>query len=315
MSSNRLLATLAAIGVILVVLYGSFFVVNPRQQAIVIRFGEIQRVESEPGIYFKLPFSFIDADRVQYVSKQDLRFDLSDLRIQVADGKFYIVDAFAVYNINDPERFREAVSGDRTEAEGQLRSLLDSALRRVYGLRGFQAALSFERASMMEEVQELLRNDAEKLGIKIVDVRVLRTDLTPEVSEDTYSRMKSERLAEAEAIRANGREQAETRRAVADRQVVEITSQAEKEAEILRGEGDGQRNRILGDAYGRDPAFFAFYRSMNAYKDVINDNATMVLSPNSEFFEYFGSSGSDDAPAPFAADVEEDTTEAPAGSN
>ena len=169
MSSNRLLATLAAIGVILVVLYGSFFVVNPRQQAIVIRFGEIQRVESEPGIYFKLPFSFIDADRVQYVSKQDLRFDLSDLRIQVADGKFYIVDAFAVYNINEPERFREAVSGDRTEAEGQLRSLLDSALRRVYGLRGFQAALSFERASMMEEVQELLRNDAEKLGIKIVD--------------------------------------------------------------------------------------------------------------------------------------------------
>ena len=119
MSSNRLLATLAAIGVILVVLYGSFFVVNPRQQAIVIRFGEIQRVESEPGIYFKLPFYFIDADRGQYVSKQDLRFDLSDLRIQVADGKFYIVDAFAVYNIDDPERFREAVSGDRTEAEGR----------------------------------------------------------------------------------------------------------------------------------------------------------------------------------------------------
>lgn len=290
MQSNRVFVFIAGVVVLLLLAYGSFFVVNPREQALVLRFGQIKSVKSEPGIYFKLPFSFLDADKVQYVSSQDLRFDLSDLRIQVSDGKFYIVDAFAVYRINDPERFREAVSGDRGEAVSQLRSLLDSALRRVYGLRGFQAALSFERASMMEEVQELLRTDAEKLGIEIVDVRVLRTDLTPQVSDETYERMKSERLAEAEAIRARGREQAERRRAVADREVIEISSEAERDAQTLRGEGDAERNRILGEAYGRDPEFFEFYRSMESYKDVINETSTMVLSPNSEFFQYFNSS-------------------------
>jgi len=290
MSSNRLFAILGAIFVLLLLGYASIFIVNPREQALVIRFGQIKEVKSDPGLYFKLPFSFLGADKVQYVSNQDMRFDLDDIRVQVSGGKFYEVNAFVVYRITDPQRFRQAVSGDRMVAVSRLRTRLDSSLRRVYGLRDFQAALSSERAAMMQQVRDELRPAAESLGISVVDVRIRRTDLTKQVSDETYARMRSERLAEAEATRARGREKAEVRRAAADREVVEIRSAAELDAQILRGEGDAERNRILGDAYGKDPEFFYFYRSMNAYRDVMGDNSTMVLSPDSEFFEYFRSS-------------------------
>ncbi|WP_180897209.1 protease modulator HflC [Martelella soudanensis] len=296
MSSNRILAVLAVIAALLLLVYASIFIVNPREQALVIRFGEIKEVRSEPGIYFKLPFSFIGADKVQYVSNQDMRFDLDDIRVQVSGGKFYEVNAFVVYRITDPERFRQAVSGDREVAVSRLRTRLDSSLRRVYGLRDFQAALSSERASMMQEVGDQLRPAAESLGLSVVDVRIRRTDLTKEVSDETYARMKSERLAEAEATRADGRERAEIRRAAADREVIEIQSAANRDSSLLRGEGDAERNRILGEAYGKDPEFFYFYRSMNAYKDVLGENSTMVLSPDSEFFEYFQTSGTGDLP-------------------
>lgn len=290
MSSNRLFAILGAIFVLLLLGYASIFIVNPREQALVIRFGQIKEVKSDPGLYFKLPFSFLGADKVQYVSNQDMRFDLDDIRVQVSGGKFYEVNAFVVYRITDPQRFRQAVSGDRMVAVSRLRTRLDSSLRRVYGLHDFQAALSSERAAMMQQVRDELRPAAESLGISVVDVRIRRTDLTKQVSDETYARMRSERLAEAEATRARGREKAEVRRAAADREVVEIRSAAELDAQILRGEGDAERNRILGDAYGKDPEFFYFYRSMNAYRDVMGDNSTMVLSPDSEFFEYFRSS-------------------------
>ncbi|WP_174801084.1 protease modulator HflC [Martelella limonii] len=296
MSSNRLLAALAVIAAILLLIYASIFIVNPREQALVIRFGQIKEVKSEPGLYFKLPFSFIGADKVQYVSNQDMRFDLDDIRVQVSGGKFYEVNAFVIYRITDPERFRQAVSGDRDVAVARLRTRLDSSLRRVYGLRDFQAALSSERGSMMQEVRDQLRPAAESLGISVVDVRIRRTDLTKEVSDETYARMKSERLAEAEATRANGRERAEIRRAAADREVIEIQSAANRDSSLLRGEGDAERNRILGEAYGKDPEFFYFYRSMNAYKDVLGENSTMVMSPDSEFFEYFQTSGSGELP-------------------
>ncbi len=296
MSSNRVLVILAAVVALLLLGYASIFIVNPREQALVIRFGQIKEVKSEPGLYFKLPFSFAGADKVQFISNQDMRFDLDDIRVQVSGGKFYEVNAFVVYRITDPERFREAVSGDRDVAVSRLRTRLDSSLRRVYGLRDFQAALSSERASMMQEVGDQLRPAAESLGISIVDVRIRRTDLTPEVSDETYARMQSERLAEAEATRAQGRERAEIRRAAADREVVEIQSAANRDSELLRGEGDAERNRILGEAYGKDPEFFYFYRSMNAYRDVLGENSTMVLSPDSEFFEYFRSSGASELP-------------------
>ena len=286
---NKLPAILVLLAVILFVGFSSIFVVNEREQAIVVRFGQIQDVKSEPGIYFKLPFGFMGADRVQFVEDRAMRFDLDDIRVQVSGGKFYDVDAFVVYRIADAARFRQAVSGDIVAAEARLRTRLDSALRRVYGLRGFESALSEERESMMREVGDQLRPDAENLGLLVEDVRIRRTDLTQEVSQQTYERMIAERLAEAELIRARGREGAQRLRAVADRQVVEIVSEATRDAEIIRGEGDAERNRIYADAYTRDEEFFDFYRSMSAYEQSLSQDTgtTMVLSPDSEFFRFF----------------------------
>ncbi len=272
MTSNRLPVILVILAVVLAGLYSSVYVVNAREQAIVVRFGEIQSVKTEPGIYFKLPFSFMDADRVQLVK----------------GGATFDVDAFVIYSINDARRFRETVSGDRDAAEARLRTRLDSALRRVYGLREFDAALSDERVSMMLEVRDDLRPDAELLGLNIEDVRIRRTDLTADVAPNTYNRMRSERLAEAELLRAQGTEDGLRRRAIADRQVVEITADAQRDAEILRGQGDAERNRVFADAFSRNPAFFEFYRSMAAYSAALSSqDTTLVLSPNSEFFRYF----------------------------
>jgi membrane protease subunit HflC len=298
--NNRLPYILIALALVLMTAYSSIFIVNQRQQAIVVRFGEIRDVKSEPGLYFKLPFAFMDADRVQYVERQALRFDLDNIRVQVSGGKFYEVDAFVVYKIADARRFRETVSGDRESAESRLRTRLDASLRRVYGLRGFESALSDERASMMREVRADLKTDAESLGLNIEDVRIRRTDLTQEVSQQTFERMKAERLAEAELIRARGNEKGQTRRAVADRQVVEFVAEAQRDSEILRGQGEAERTAVFADAFARDPQFFEFYRSMTAYDQAIGSpDTTLVLSPDSEFFRYFNSS--DGAAVPPAA--------------
>lgn len=294
MSSNRLLPVYGAVALVLLLLaYSCFFIVTAGKQAIVLRFGQIVAVKQTPGIYAKLPFGFLGADNVQFIDSKVLRFDLDNIRVQVSDGKFYEVDAFVAYKISDPSQFRQAVSGSVQLAEQRLRTRLDAALRRVYGLRGFEAALSKERGGMMRDVRDQLRPDANSLGITIEDVRIQSTDLTKEVSQQTYNRMKSERLAAAEAIRARGRENAAKIRASADRQVIEIRAEAQKEGEILRGEGDAQRSRIFAEAYGKDPDFFAFYRSMLAYrKSLEGSNTTMVLSPDSEFFRYFANDGS-----------------------
>ncbi|MEQ8449182.1 MAG: protease modulator HflC [Nitratireductor sp.] len=296
--SNRLPLIAFVVAILVILGFSSFFIVNERQQAIVLRFGEIVEVKTEPGLYFKLPFGFLEADNVQLIEDRVLRFDLDDIRVQVSGGKFYEVDAFVAYRISDPRTFRQTVSGSVTLAEQRLRTRLDAALRRVYGLRGFEAALSEERSSMMREVRDQLRPDANSLGLEIEDVRIRRTDLTQEVSQQTYDRMKAERLAEAERLRARGREAAQRIRARADREVVEIVAEARRESEILRGEGEAERNAIFADAFQRDPEFFEFYRSMAAYTLALDSEGTsMVLSPNSEFFRYFGSPGGR-APAP-----------------
>lgn len=299
--ANRLPFIAAGVAIVLFLLWSSIFVVNERQQAIVLRFGEIVEVKTDPGIYFKLPLPFIEADNVQIIEDRVLRFDLDDIRVQVSGGRFYEVDAFIAYRINDARRFRQAVSGSIPLAEQRLRTRLDAALRRVYGLRGFEAALSEERNSMMREVAEQLRPDATSLGLEIVDVRIRRTDLTAEVSQQTYERMRAERLAEAERLRARGREAAQRIRARADREVVEIVAEARRESEILRGEGEAERNAVFADAFTRDQDFFEFYRSMAAYTAALEGTGTtMLLSPDSEFFRYFSDAhgtGSTAAPA------------------
>ena len=307
--SNRLpIIGLIAV-VLLFILYSSVFVVNAKQQAIILRSGEIVDVKSEPGIYFKAPFGMFEADNVQMIENRVLRFDLDDIRVQVSGGKFYDVDAFMAYRISDPRRFRQAVSGNISQAEARLRTRFDAALRRVYGLRGFEAALSEERASMMREVRDQLRPDATSLGLEIEDVRIRRTDLTQDVSEQTYERMKAERLAEAERLRARGREAAQRIRARADREVVETIAEARKESEILRGEGEAARNAAFAAAFQRDPAFFEFYRSMSAYSSALDSSGTtMVLSPDSEFFRYFRSPTGTAAPAAPAAGAAQPST-------
>ncbi|MCX2697761.1 MULTISPECIES: protease modulator HflC [Ochrobactrum] len=292
MANNRLPFIVGIIAVLAFVLYSSVFIVNERQQAIVLRFGQIVDVKTEPGIYFKMPFGFMDADSVQLIDDRLLRFDLDDIRVQVSGGKFYDVDAFLVYRITDPSKFRETVSGSTILAEQRLRTRLDAALRGVYGQRGFEAALSEERGEMMREVANQLRSDANSLGITIEDVRIRRTDLTAEVSQQTYERMKAERLAEAERLRARGREAAQRIRAIADRQVVETLAEARKESEILRGEGDAERSAIFAEAAKKDPGFYAFYRSMAAYRKALETpDTTLVISPDSEFFRFFRDAG------------------------
>jgi membrane protease subunit HflC len=288
--TNRLPVIGVIVAVILFLVYSSVFVVNEREQAIVLRFGEIVDVKSEPGIYFKAPFGMFEADNVQIIEDRVMRFDLDDIRVQVAGGKFYEVDAFVAYRINDPRIFRATVSGSVDLAEQRLRTRLDAALRRVYGVRGFEAALSEERAAMMREVRDQLRPDATSLGLEVEDVRIRRTDLTAEVSQQTYDRMKAERLAEAERLRARGREAAQRIRARADREVVEIVAEAQRDSEIARGEGDAERNNIFAEAFQRDPQFFEFYRSMSAYSQALDGaGTTMVLTPDSEFFRFFRS--------------------------
>ncbi|MDZ7823194.1 MAG: protease modulator HflC [Ahrensia sp.] len=289
MNSNKLPIIGAIFAAILLAIYSSIFIVTERQQAIVLRFGEIQKVHTEPGLYFKAPFAFAGFDTVQLIDDRILRLDLADTPpVQVSGGRFYEVDAFLTFKITDARLFREVVSGDINSAASRLRTRFDAALRRVYGLRGFEAALSEERTEMMREVRDQLRPDATSLGLTIEDVRIVRTDLTAEVSQQTYDRMKAERLAEAERLRARGRENAQRIRAVADRQVVEIVSEANRESEILRGTGDGERNRVFADAFNRDPEFFEFYRSMAAYTSALQQSGTtLVLSPDSQFFKFF----------------------------
>lgn len=301
---NRLIVAGVAVVIVIYVFFSSIFIVNQREQAIVMRFGRITDVKTEPGLYFKIPTSIIDT--VQIIESRLLRYDIANMTLQVSGGKFYEVDAFLTYRITDPRKFRERALGELQIAEQRIGTRFDSALRQVYGLREFNAALSEQRPQMMQEARDLIRADMAELGIDIVDVRVLRTDLTDQVSAQTFERMKAERLAEAALLRARGQEQAQSLRAIADRQSVEIVAAATKDSETLRGEGDAEANKTFAAAYGKDPEFFDFYRSLEAYRTGLTGTGTnLVLSPDSEFFRYFhGGSGSLPVPsyaAPAAA--------------
>ncbi len=294
--NNKITILIIVVVGALYILFSSIFIVNERDQAIVTRFGEITRVHTTPGLYFKVPTDIVES--VQIIEDRLLRYDLDDILLQVSDGKFYIVDAFVTFKIDDPIKFRESVSGDLPTAERRIATRFDAALRQVYGKRDFNAALSAARTEMMLETRNILRNDMSELGIDIVDVRVLRTDLTSQVSSQTFDRMKAERLAQAALARARGQELAQALTAIADRQAIEIVATANRDSEILRGEGDAERNRIFATAYTKDIEFFEFYRSLEAYRNAIGGpDTSLVLSPDSEFFNYFGNSINAPAPA------------------
>jgi len=288
MNANKTVISLIILALLAVVANMATFTVDQRESVIVTRFGEIIRTESEPGLKFKVPF----IDEIVSIDKRLIAFEHLDKTVQVNDSKFYLVDAFTVMRIDNPQRFRESVAASERTAQARIETRLDAALRDVYGSRSFTEVLSKARLEMMREIATSIRPGAEELGLSIKDVRIRRTDLLNDVLDRTYDRMKSERLEEAEKLRAKGIESRGRIRAEADRKAVVLLAEANKRSEIMRGEGDGERNRIFAAAFNRDPEFFAFYRSMQAYETALDsDGTTMVLSPDSEFFEFFGSDG------------------------
>jgi membrane protease subunit HflC len=285
------LLVLLAVG--LFIAYSSVFIVDERQKALVIRLGEIQRTIDQPGIHFKMPI----VEELVYVEDRLLFFESLDKSVQVIDGRRYNVDAILMLKIVDPRKFRETVGASLNQVRDRLETRLDAALRQTYGKRSFDSALSKDRAAMMTEIRDQVRSDALSLGVDVVDVRIRRTDLMPDVLKDTYDRMNAERFAEAAQLRAIGDAERRRIRAEAEREAVEMVSKAKRESEIVRGEGDGERNRIFAEAFSRDPEFFAFYRSMQAYpKSLEGNDTTLVLTPDSDFFRYLKDPGGSDRP-------------------
>ncbi len=282
----------------------SIFIVDEREKALVLQFGRVVAVKEEPGLAFKIPL-------IQEVVRYDDRIlsrDIDPLEITPLDDRRLVVDAFARYRIIDVEQFRQAVGvGGIATAENRLDSILRAETREVLGSVSSNDILSSDRAALMLRIRNGAISEAGGLGIEIIDVRLKRTDLPAENLDATFERMRAEREREATDERARGNEAAQRVRAQADRTVVELVSEAQREAEIIRGESDARRNAIFADAFGRDPEFFEFYRSLTAYERALQEgNSSMVLSPDSEFFNYLksaegsGLSGAPVAPAPEA---------------
>ncbi len=286
---RRNLPAIGGIAVAILILLGlsCFYTVTMTEQALLLQFRAPREVVTEPGLHFKVPL----IQEVEYVPKLLLNLDAPPEEVIASDKKRMVVDAFARWRITDPLRFYQALTNQQT-ALIRLMPILSSNVRQVLGSHSFQAMLSPERAQLMNDIRDNMNDEAKGFGIKIVDVRIRRADLPPQNSEAIYQRMKQERVREANEFRAEGNETAQRIRARAEREVTVLTAEATRESEVLRGQGDAQKTEILADAFNKDPDFFAFYRSMQAYQDALpGDNTTLVLSPNSEFFRYFGNPG------------------------
>ena len=279
-----------------VVALSSIFIVDERERALVLQFGRVVAVKEEPGLAFKIPL-------IQEVVRYDDRIlsrDIEPLEVTPLDDRRLVVDAFARYRINDVTRFRQAVGvGGIATAETRLDSILRAETREVLGSVSSNDILSSDRAALMLRIRNGAIAEAQALGVDIIDVRLKSTDLPSQNLAATFDRMRAEREREATDERARGNEAAQRVRALADRTVVELVSEAQKEAEIIRGEADALRNQIYAEAFGRDQDFFEFYRSLTAYSRALKgSNSSMVLSPDSEFFNYLKSpAGASQAPA------------------
>ena len=280
--AGGVLAALALVA--LLILYGSVFTVYQTDQVLVVRLGEPIRAVTEPGLNFKLPL----LDSVIYVDKRILDLENPSQEVIASDQNRLVVDAFARYRVNDPLKFYQTI-GVIEGANARLSTLLNSALRRVLGEATTTDIVRDKRAQLMAMVRDQLENEAKSFGITVVDVRIRRANLPEQNSQAVYQRMQTERQREAAEFRAQGSQHAQEIRAKADRDVTVLIAEAQSKGEQTRGEGDAQRNRIFAEAYGRDPDFFSFYRSMQAYENGLRPNDTrMVLRPDSDFFKYFG---------------------------
>ena len=276
---------LPLIFVIGLVTYLSLFVVKETNQAIVLQFGDPKRIITTPGLQMKIPF----IQNVVYLDRRILSLDPPPEEVIASDQKRLIVDAFARFKIVDPLKFYISVGNERV-ARSRLATIINSRLRSVLGKQSLATLLSEDRTKQMAIIQEGVNNEAQKFGIKIIDVRIKRADLPQANSEAIYRRMQTEREREAKEFRAKGAEMAVTITSTADKEVTVILANAKKQSEIMKGEGDGLRNKIFADAFGRDPEFFAFYRAMQAYeKALIGGETSLILSPEGDFFKFFGS--------------------------
>ena len=273
--------------VLAVVVYQALFVVQEVNQAIVLQFGDPKKIITKPGLNYKIPF----IQNVVYLDRRVLNLDNPPEEVIAADQKRLIVDAFARFKIVDPLKFYISVGNERV-ARSRLATIINSRIRSVLGTQELSTLLSTDRAVHMGTIQNDVNTEAENFGITIVDVRIKRADLPQANSEAIYKRMQTEREREAKEFRAQGAEMAAKITSTADKEVTVILANANKQSEIMRGEGDGKRNRIFADAFGRDPQFFSFYRAMQSYeKALIGGDTSMILSPDSDFFKFFGKTG------------------------
>jgi len=272
---------------IVVVIMSSIFIVDERNKALVLQFGRVVAVKEDPGLAFKLPL----IQEVVYYDDRILSRDVDPIEVTPSDDRRLVVDAFARYRITDVNRFREAVgTGGVLTAESRLDGIMRNELREILGTVSSNEILSSDRALLMQQILAGARAKALEIGLDVVDVRLKRTDLPRQNLDATFARMRAEREREAADEIARGNEAAQRVRAQADRTQVEIVSEANREAEIIRGEADATRNAIFAEAYGADPEFFDFYRSLNAYRSALQgNNSTMVMAPDSEFFNYLKS--------------------------
>ena len=284
---RRISYLIPALVVILVLALSSVFIVDERNKALVLQFGRVVAIKEEPGLSFKVPF----IQNVVYYEDRILSSVIDRLEVTPLDDRRLVVDAFTRYRISDVNQFREAVgTGGELAAEGRLDGILRNELREVLGSVSSNDILSSDRALLMERILSGAIVKGRAIGIEVIDVRLKRTDLPRANLDATFARMRAEREREAADEIARGNEAAQRVRALADRTEVEIVSDARRDAEIIRGEADAERNAIFANAFGEDPEFFEFYRSLTAYKNALQGkNSTMVISPDSEFFDYLKS--------------------------
>jgi len=278
---------LAVLGVVIIAagitLSSALFTVHQTKQALVLQFGNPIRVEREPGLKVKMPF----IQNVEYYERRILDLDPPSQEVVLADQKRINVDSFARFRIVDPLEFRKKAVTD-VNFRQIFGNRLNGAVRAEVGQVFLADMLTQKRKEIMDKISKLMKAQAAEFGTEVVDVRIGRTDLPQATAQSVYNRMRSDRIASAALLRAEGEEQKLKIQAEADKQRTIIIAEAQRQAEILRGQGEGERNRILGEAFGQDPQFFDFYRSMEAYGEALGDGTTMVLTPDSAFFRFFG---------------------------
>ena len=269
-------------------IYSTFFIVKETHQAIVLQLGEPKKVYKDAGLYFKIPL----IQNVHFLDKRVIDIDAPAEEVIALDQKRIIVDAYAKFIIKDPLKFYISVGNERI-AQSRLASIINAKIRGVLGKENLVNLISTNRNKLMNQITKDVAEEAKDFGIDVIDVRIKRADLPSANSEAIFKRMQTERTREAKEFRAQGFEVGQTIKSIADKEVAIILADARKTAQITRGEGDGLRNKIFADAFGRDPEFFSFYRAMQSYeKSLISGSETsLVLSPDSEFFRYFGESG------------------------